>query len=335
MKKTLARWFQDAWYQDMYLSTLLAPVSLIYVDIIRLRRFLYRKGWLKSTSVPVPVIVVGNITVGGTGKTPLVIWLANYLQKQGYHPGIISRGYGGKSMNEPCFVTEQSSPEEVGDEPLLIFRKTAAPVAVFPDRAKAGLFLLEQAQCDILISDDGLQHYALQRDIEIAVIDGQRRFGNGYCLPAGPLREPIERLREVDLVIVNGQPEEDFEYAMQFQGEKAVNLKTAEEKPLANFTMLECHAVAGIGNPDRFFQFLKSKGLSVEQHSFPDHYPFNAQDVDFAENKPILMTEKDAVKCQKFATENFWAVPIQAEPEPEFIQQLTKKLNSNHGQKIT
>ncbi len=335
MKKTLARWFQDAWYQDMYLSVLLAPFSLVYVDIIRLRRFLYRKGVLKSTRLSAQVIIVGNITVGGTGKTPLVIWLVNYLRQQGYQPGVISRGYGGEVGESPRLVTEHSRPQEVGDEPLLIVKKTAAPVAVGRQRSEAGRFLLEQTPCDILISDDGLQHYALQRDIEIAVVDGQRRFGNGYCLPAGPLREPVERLREVDWVIVNGQPEEDFEYGMQFRGNEAVNLKTGERKPLTDFAGQCCDALAGIGNPDRFFRFLQGQGLTIEPHSFPDHYAFTAADLAFSGHRPVLMTEKDAVKCLSFARQHFWAVPIQAEPDAGFIQQFQHRLDLNNGQKIT
>ncbi len=335
MKKTLARWLQDAWYQDMYLSVLLAPFSLVYVDIIRLRRFLYRQGILKSVRLPAPVIIVGNITVGGAGKTPLVIWLVNYLRQQGYRPGVISRGYGGDVGESPRLVTEHSRPQEVGDEPLLIRQKTLAPVAVGRKRSEAGRFLLEQGQCDILISDDGLQHYALQRDIEIAVVDGQRRFGNGYCLPAGPLREPIARLREVDWVVVNGQPEEDFEFGMQFQGDEAVNLKSGERRPLADFSGQPCHALAGIGNPDRFFRFLRDRGLTIEAHSFPDHYVFAAEDLDFSDTAPVLMTEKDAVKCLSFARQHFWAVPIQAEPDAGFIQQFQQRLDLNNGQKTT
>lgn len=331
MKTTLTRWIQDAWYNDMYVSVLLAPLSLIYVDVIRLRRFLYRKGLLKSVRLSVPVIVVGNITVGGTGKTPLVIWLANFLQQRGFKPGVISRGYGGQNSDQPRLVTAQTYASDVGDEPVLIREKAQVPVAVCAKRGSAGQFLIDQENCDILISDDGLQHYALQRDLEIAVIDGERRFGNGYCLPAGPLREPVERLREVDLAIVNGQKQEDFEYAMQFVGTKAVNLKTAVVKPLSDFKAQSCHAVAGIGNPQRFFQLLRQQGLDIKPHAFPDHHPFAAEDLHFNDQQPVLMTEKDAVKCRTFATNNVWAVPIQAEPESNFIQQLKQRLNLTHG----
>ncbi len=329
MSKSLSRWIQDVWYKEMYVSTWIMPLSMIYVDIIKFRRFLYRKGFLKSTRLPVPVIIVGNITVGGTGKTPLVIWLADYLQQQGYKPGIISRGYGGTEQDKPVLVSESSPVTAVGDEPLLIARKTMSPVAVCTRRVDAAKYLIDDFHCDVIISDDGLQHYALQRDIEIAVIDGLRRFGNGYCLPAGPLREPVERLREVNLVVVNGQAEQDFEYSMHFIGTEAVNLADNTVRPLSAFS--QCHAVAGIGNPERFFQLLEQQGIKFTAHAFPDHYNFTAADLDFKDEYPVLMTEKDAVKCRSFATENYWSVPIRAEPEPTFIQQLNTLLTQKHG----
>ncbi|WP_031432889.1 tetraacyldisaccharide 4'-kinase [Methylomarinum vadi] len=332
MKKTLARWLQDAWYKEMYVSTWIMPFSLIYVDIIRLRRFLYCKGIFKSSKLPVPVIIVGNITVGGTGKTPLVIWLANWLREHGYNPGVISRGYGGEAKEKAVFVGKDSDPQVVGDEPVLIARHSASPMAVCADRVAAGRTLLQQHDCDVIVCDDGLQHYALQRDIEIAVIDGQRRFGNGYCLPAGPLREPIERLREVDLVIVNGEAEEEGEYAMRFIGDRAVNLKTGEEKELRQFKDTPCHALAGIGNPQRFFKLLTAAGLKFQEHVFPDHFQFAAADIRFQDGKPALMTEKDAVKCQAFADESHWHVPIRAEPQADFSEQLLTLLKEKtHG----
>ncbi len=326
MNKTLARWFQDAWYKEMYVSTWIMPFSLIYVDFVRLRRFLYRTRILKSRALPVPVVVVGNITVGGTGKTPLVIWLANLLREQGLKPGVISRGYGGATKEKPVVVRADSDPDQVGDEPLLIVRHTGCPMVVCADRVAAGRRLLQLNDCDVVICDDGLQHYALRRDVEIAVIDGQRRFGNGYCLPAGPLREPIERLREVDLVIVNGEATEEGEYSMRFEGGQAVNLKTGEAVELAQFKGKDCHAVAGIGNPRRFFDLLKAAGLQVRAHAFPDHHRFETDDIDFKGDAPVLMTEKDAVKCQSFASDRHWCVPIRAEPQAEFAVQLFKIL---------
>jgi len=250
MKKSLARWFEDAWYKEMYISTWFMPLSMFYVDVIRLRRWLYKTGRLQRVRLPVPVIIVGNLTVGGTGKTPLVVWIVEYLTQQGYKPGVISRGYAGDANQLPQTVTADSDPAEIGDEPLLLARRCACPVVIGANRPAAAKHLLAHNDCDVIISDDGLQHYALQRDIEIAVIDGERRFGNGYCLPVGPLREPQERIKEVDLVVVNGGDElQEGEHAMQCQGGSLINLRTGERKPLANFAGLTCHAVAGIGNP--------------------------------------------------------------------------------------
>ena len=333
MKKTIARWFQDAWYKEMYISTMIMPLSMFYMDFMRFRRFLYRKGiYYKSTKLPVPVIIVGNISVGGTGKTPLVIWLDNYLKQSGYKPGIISRGYGGQDEEQPLSVNSDSNPAQVGDEAVLISRHTASPMVICSDRVEAAQYLLKNNDCDVIISDDGLQHYALQRDIEIAVIDGQRRFGNGYCLPAGPLREPVERLMEVDLVIVNGEAQEDNEYSMIFAGDDAVNLKTGQTRPLSEFSKQPCHALAGIGNPNRFFTFLASKSIQFKQYAFPDHHPFSSADVSFKDEKPVLMTEKDAVKCSDFAQDKHWYVPIKAEPQAQFSLQLLKLLkDKTHG----
>lgn len=234
MKKSWRRWFEDAWYKEMYISAWFMPLSMLYVDVIRLRRFFYRIGILKKTKLPVPVIIVGNITVGGTGKTPLVIWLADFLKQQGYKPGIISRGYAGNAGNTPLEVNAESDPALVGDEAVVLAGRCGCPVTVATSRVAAAKQLLANHACDVIISDDGLQHYALQRDIEIVVIDGQRRFGNGYCLPVGPLREPPERVREADLVVVNGGNElQQHEFAMHCRGDQLVNLLNHERKTLA------------------------------------------------------------------------------------------------------
>jgi tetraacyldisaccharide 4'-kinase len=272
--------------------------------------------------MPVPVIVVGNITVGGTGKTPLIIWLAELLKNAAYKPGIISRGYGGKSDALAQLVNENSDVNCVSDEALLIARQTRLPVVVSPSRVDAAKKLLSKFDCNIVLSDDGLQHYKLNRDIEIAVIDGERRFGNGYCLPAGPLREPIERLSSVDFIVVNGEKYADHEFSMQLVGNAAVNLLTSEQKPLQAFQGIACHALAGIGNPERFFKLLELAGLSCTTHNYPDHHPFARDDIEFGDNKPVLMTEKDAVKCTDFAGEKHWYLPVKAVPEPAFGQQL-------------
>ncbi|NOS73838.1 MAG: tetraacyldisaccharide 4'-kinase [Methyloglobulus sp.] len=331
MKKTLARWAVDIWYKDAFLGILLLPFASIFSDIVRVRRFLYRKGVLKSHTLPVPVIVIGNITVGGTGKTPLIIWLAELLAKSGYKPGIISRGYGGKSEIWPQAVNENSNVTSVGDEALLIAKQTRLPLVVGSSRVESAKKLLAEFDCNVVLSDDGLQHYALNRAIEIAVIDGERRFGNGYCLPAGPLREPIERLSSVDFVVVNGEKYADHEFSMQLVGDTAINMKTGEQKPLQAFQGIDCHALAGIGNPERFFKLLELNGLTCLTHSFPDHYSFECDDIEFGDNKPVLMTEKDAVKCTQFAGQHHWYLPVTAVPELDFGQQfLDLLLKSKH-----
>ena len=328
MKATLTRWAYDVWYKDAWLGILLLPLAYIFSDIVRLRRFLYRKGVLKSHTMPIPVVVVGNITLGGTGKTPLVIWLAKLLAQSGYQPGIISRGYGGQSEHWPVLVNPNSDALQVGDEPVLIAKQTGMPVVVGPDRVAAAQKLLAEFACNVLLSDDGMQHYKLNRDIEIAVVDGERRFGNGYCLPAGPLREPIDRLGSVDFVIVNGEKYADHEFSMHLLGDTAVNLKTGEQRQLQQFQGIKCHALAGIGNPDRFFTLLKNNGIASKNQRFPDHYRFAQSDIDFGDDKPVLMTEKDAVKCTAIAGQQHWFVPITCIPDPAFGQQLLTLLHS-------
>jgi len=322
MKQTFSRWLQDSWYKEMYISAAFMPISMLYDDVMRFRSFLYKMGVKKKTKLDVPVVIVGNITVGGTGKTPLILWMARFLKEQGYKPGIISRGYGGHSEQWPQWVDEQSNPELVGDEAVLMKNSSDCPIAVGPERPKAGQMLLDKSACDIILSDDGLQHYALQRDIEIAVVDGQRRFGNGYTLPCGPLREPISRLLTVDLIIVNGKAEEENEFSMLIEGEVAVNLLTKEEKLLTDFQFIPSHALAGIGNPKRFFDLLEQKRINIETHAFPDHHVFTIEDITFDDDKTVLMTEKDAVKCFDFATEKHWYVPIKAKPQQQFIDKL-------------
>jgi tetraacyldisaccharide 4'-kinase len=328
MKKTLTRKFTDLWYKDIIIGSWIMPWGFLFADIVRFRKFLYRIKVFKTERLPVPVIIVGNITVGGTGKTPLIIALAKLLTDKGYKVGIISRGYGGDEV--PRLVSIDSDPKQVGDEALLIAKQTGCPIAVAPLRVEAGKLLLEHAACNLILSDDGLQHYALYRDIEIAVIDGERRFGNSYCLPAGPLREPISRLQSVDFIVVNGERSEDNEYEMHIIGDTAVNLVTGEQKPLTSFaTETKLHALAGIGNPDRFFKLLTKAGLIFSAHSFPDHHAFEASDINFKET--VLMTEKDAVKCTAFASQQHWFVPVTAVPESKFTEQLLSLLEKNHA----
>ena len=326
MNKTFTRWITDVWYEDHFIGAALMPLGFLFSDVVKFRKFLYRMGVLKRHKLSVPVIIVGNITVGGTGKTPLTIWLAKLLQEAGYNPGIISRGYGGKAETWPQRVTVESDPFYMGDEALLMAKQTGCPIAVGPMRVDAAKLLILEAACDIIISDDGLQHYALNRDIEIAVVDGERRFGNGYCLPAGPLREPIDRLRTVDFVIVNGEAYEENELAMHLVGDELVNCQTGDIKSLYDFKGVECHALAGIGNPKRFYKVLESAGIPCKVHSFPDHHQYQANEIVFGDDRPVLMTEKDAVKCTGFASGQHWYLPVKAVPEPLFSEQFLNLL---------
>jgi tetraacyldisaccharide 4'-kinase len=309
---------------------LLIPFSVLFRVIVALRRACYRRGIFPVTHIDVPVIIVGNITVGGTGKTPLVIWLANFLKQQGYQPGIVSRGYGGKGATYPCIVTPDSNPLMAGDETVLIARRTGCPVVIDPNRVAAAQFLRKQyPACNIILSDDGLQHYALGRNIEIAVIDGERRFGNGWFLPAGPLREPIERLKTVDFIVTNGQARIG-EHSMQLIPDDFHALKNYnEKKSTPDFMNKTLHAVAGIGNPQRFFNMLRSDlGLTIMEHPFPDHHIFTEQDLNFGNDTVIVMTEKDAVKCQNFNIQNSWYIPVKAELSSEFERAVMRKIQT-------
>ena len=316
------------WYTRSPWLLLLTPLSLLYRGIIGVRRFAYRAGIMRSTRVSLPVIVVGNITVGGTGKTPLVVWMAGYLREQGYTPGIVSRGYGGTANHWPQQVRADSDPAVVGDEAVLLAATTGCPMAVAPDRVAAARALADQGDCDVIISDDGLQHYALLRDIEIAVIDGVRRFGNGHLLPAGPLREPEKRLQEVDLVVVNGLGGSD-EHRMILQQGDAHNLQDPDRTcPLQAFGSQPVHAVAGIGHPDRFFRSLQQAGLQFDSHAYPDHHAFRPGDIRFGDGRPVIMTEKDAVKCRHFASQNDWYVPVEANLSEAFRDRLDALLET-------
>ncbi len=315
-----------SWYNHNALSLLLRPLTWLYCAMMFVRRVAYATGLRKSYRLSVPVIVVGNLTVGGTGKTPLVVHIAHLLKRSGYSPGIISRGYGGKARSWPQQVRPDADPVMVGDEAILISRRSDCPMAVGPDRAKTASLLQQHSGCDIIISDDGLQHYALKRDVEIVVIDGMRRFGNGLCLPAGPLREPVSRKDKVDFVITNGTARRN-EYVMRYQGETLVNLNNSEKTwALSELAGQSVHVVAGIGNPIRFFEQMRHKGLQVIEHPFSDHHPFCAEDLIFDDDKPVLMTEKDAVKCQRYATENMWYLPIDIEMNNDFDVQLLNLL---------
>lgn len=322
------------WSGKSWFYFLLLPFSWLYGAITLLRRFAYQKGWLSSWKASVPVVVVGNLTAGGNGKTPVVIWLVEQLIQQGFKPGVVSRGYGGKSDHYPLLLTSETTPAMAGDEPVLIYHRTGAPVAVAPNRRDAVKALLAQYELDVIITDDGLQHYALQRDYEIVVIDGQRRFGNGWWLPAGPMRERASRLHSVDAIIVNGGLSQDNEIAMVLAGDIVVNLKTGEKKPVQQIA--KAVAIAGIGHPPRFFNSLREKGIElISIKAFSDHSDYSAKELQDLTpfNETLIMTEKDAVKCQHFAQDNWWYLPVSAELNSQSV--LKQVSNLIYGSKKT
>lgn len=321
------------WQRITWLSMALWPLSLVFRALVWLRHVLYRTGWLRSTRLPVPVIVVGNISVGGTGKTPLVIWLADFLRQAGYRPGIVTRGYRGTSPVWPVAVTAKTAANLVGDEAVLLARRSGCPIMAGADRVESARRLLAQ-DCNVIVSDDGLQHYRLRRDIEIAVIDGARRFGNGLCLPAGPLREPLTRLESVQLRVANGTPQAG-ELGMTLTPTGFYNLIKPEMHATAEqFRATPVHAVAGIGNPERFFTTLRGLGITVIPHPFPDHHSFNAGELEFGDDRRVIVTEKDAVKCQHVANARCWVLAVDARPDPEFGEQILQRLKeSTVGQK--
>ena len=301
----------SAWYTGAWWLWLLRPLEILFRCLVALRKGLYRQGVLASYRSAKPVVVVGNITVGGTGKTPVVIALVEALQALGIRPGVVSRGYGGSAAKYPYVVTDTSTVADCGDEPLLIYRRTACPCVVAPSRPDAVRTLLEQYAIDVVLSDDGLQHYALCRDLEIAIVDAQAGYGNGFCLPAGPLREPLSRLQSVDYVLSRGS--DDPACGVLYQRDCLINLATGEERAVSPEAIgKSVYAVAGIGQPEQFFRTLEELGFQLEKHVFADHYAYRQADLSELHDKPILMTEKDAVKCKEFVSDNAWYLRINA-----------------------
>ncbi|MEY7147799.1 tetraacyldisaccharide 4'-kinase [Enterobacter cloacae] len=315
------------WSGESPLWLLLLPLSWLYGLVSGIIRLLYRLGLKRAWRAPVPVVVVGNLTAGGNGKTPVVIWLVEQLQKRGIRPGVVSRGYGGKAAHYPLLLTLDTTTAEAGDEPVLIYQRTGAPVAVSPVRSDAVQALLAEHDVQIIITDDGLQHYALARDKEIVVIDGVRRFGNGWWLPAGPMRERASRLKSVDAVIVNGGVAQPGEIPMQLQPGMAINLLTGERQAVSRLPALV--AMAGIGHPPRFFATLEQCGARLEKRvPLADHQALVAEQVDAltTSGQTLIMTEKDAVKCRAFAKENWWYLPVDAELSGEQPEHLLQEL---------
>lgn len=313
-------WWEKGWYRQHPYTLLFWPLSLLYRLVAMTRRLGYQRGWFQSFAVEKPVIIVGNISVGGTGKTPFTLWLCEFLAEQGFTPGIVSRGYGAR-ITEPVRVTSVHLAADVGDEPLLLASKSNCPVVVCPDRVAAAQYLLATTDCDIVISDDGLQHYRLDRDLELVLIDGQRGLGNQQVLPAGPLREPVSRLKSVDAVIVNSG---NFVFAQH-----QMTLKPAVPVALDGQTLWQPQAVtlvAAIGNPQRFVDTVKSCGIEIKCTAFfRDHYAFDENSLADIEG-PVLMTEKDAVKCRAFAKPNWYYLPVKADLSDEFKFWLQQQL---------
>lgn len=327
------------WYGEARVPLIPRLLSALYAGLTGLRRKLYEKGILRSRRCGVPVVVVGNISVGGTGKTPLTIALVQRLQAEGFKPGVASRGYGREEPSQPRWVDCESNPAKVGDEPALIAHHTGARMRVDRDRLAAAKALVK-AGCDVIVSDDGLQHYRLARDVEIEVIDGRRRYGNAQRLPAGPLREPVERAQRCDFRVVNlggnnlggsaGPGGSNVgagfgEWPMRLLAEHASPLTGGRSRPLASFAGQRVHAVAGIGDPERFFAMLRGYGIAVVPHAFADHHRYTTADFEFGSRLPVLMTEKDAVKCAEFAGDDYYSVPVRAElPEAFWVALLDK-----------
>ena len=326
----------SAWYAPQLtpLTAALAPLSVVFRGAVALRRELYRIGILRVQRLPVPVVVVGNITVGGSGKTPLTIALARALAERGWRPGIVSRGYGA-TVHGPRPVEAASTADQVGDEPVLLAR-TGFPVWVGHNRAAAVRALLAaHRECNVVIADDGLQHYAMARTVEVAVVDASRGMGNGWMLPAGPLREPTSRLDEVDatvrLMSTPGAPATRISMRLSTMSLAGSAFVRVDAPPItaaaASFHMAGVHAIAGIGNPERFFEHLRSLGIDATCHVFPDHHRFRPADLAFAAASAILMTEKDAVKCLAFADDRCWALPVDAVVDASLVTLIEGKLS--------
>lgn len=322
-----ALWIQAQWQKKGLFALLMLPLSGLYCLIMSWRRSAYAAGLLKTFPVCCPVIVVGNVSVGGTGKTPLVMWLVQHLVDAGYRPGVISRGYGGTATGLPMMLTGDTPASVAGDEPVMIATKTGCPVVIAPDRVAAASMLLASTDCNVIISDDGLQHLRLQRDIEIAVIASDNIAGNGWCLPAGPLREPSSVLKGIDIVVSRARYSNRTNWHLNLQAGDCASVVTPEvQRTLESFNGTTVHAVAGIGNPDPFYDSLRSAGLDVIEHRFPDHYAYKAADLEFSDGHAVVMTEKDAVKCKEFASPDWWSLTVSAVVDEGILKKILNTL---------
>ncbi|AXB30922.1 tetraacyldisaccharide 4'-kinase [Vibrio campbellii] len=321
---------EKIWFENHPLKyllwPLLWPLSLLFGAISKSKRQQYQSGKKQAYKAPVPVVVVGNITAGGNGKTPVVVWLVEQLQQLGYKPGVVSRGYGATAPQYPLVLDDNTPAKHCGDEPKLIYRRTGAPVAVDPLRANAVKALLETG-VDIIITDDGLQHYALERDIEFVIVDGNRRFGNESLIPLGPLREGVERLAEVDFIITNGGQAQQGEMPMSLAPSKAINLKTKQQVEVSELRDLV--AFAGIGHPPRFFNTLNAMNADIKvTKGFADHQDFDQQELQALaqQGANVIMTEKDAVKCDSYAQDNWWYLPVSAQFESNDAERILNRI---------
>ena len=309
------QWIEKVWYEGAWSGLVLLPLSWLYGLVLVIRSALYRCGVLRTLKAPAPVIVVGNITAGGTGKTPTVLWLAQQLTARGYKPGIVSRGYGGSKSGTSMRVDADSDPSIVGDEPVLLARRAQCPIVVDADRVRAATMLVDDG-VNVIVADDGLQHRRLQRDYEICVVDGSRGLGNRRLLPAGPLRESPRRLDRVDRVLVNGGVRDTPAYRFDLIASEACRLNGSLARPLGGFRNKTVHAVAAIGNPRRFFDTLREHGIQVIEHAFPDHQSIARSALKFGDDFDVFMTEKDAVKLGRNLGDKYWYVPVEFEMEP-------------------
>jgi len=329
IKKSLLK----SWSKPNVLTGFLKPLSLAYRGAFALRKKAFKRRLFKTYQAPVPVVIVGNLTVGGTGKTPLVVHLVQQLRELGFTPGVISRGYSGEADNYPLRVKPNTPVEHSGDEPALIVRRTKVPMVVGPDRRASIEMLLEDSDIDLVISDDGLQHFALERDIEICLIDDTSSQENQNLLPAGPYREPITRLLSVDFIVRHGGKVGNAEnqFSMNLRPSNPLPVKAGNE--LAFPADSHFHAIAGIGNPQRFFDTCEALGFSISSHSFADHHRFTPSDITFSEN-PVLMTEKDAVKCGEIASEHHWYLPVDAELDDGFAEVVANAIRQNFNGRV-
>ncbi|WP_397452017.1 tetraacyldisaccharide 4'-kinase [Pseudomonas sp. NA-150] len=318
----------DAWYTGHPALGLLRPLEWLYRRVVDSKRARFVAGEGTIYRAPVPVLVVGNITVGGTGKTPMILWMIEHCRRRGLRVGVVSRGYGAKPPSLPWRVRADQDASQAGDEPLLIVQRSGVPLMIDPDRSAAVRGLLAAEPLDLILCDDGMQHYRLARDLELVLIDAARGLGNRRCLPAGPLREPVERLNSVDALLYNGaSSDRDDGFGFVLKPTTVVNLRSGERQPLSHFPAGQAlHAVAGIGNPQRFFNTLEGLHWRPVPHAFADHAVFSAQALTFTPRLPLIMTEKDAVKCRAFSADDWWYLAVDAEPSEAFVSWFDAQL---------